>query len=1145
MVSIFSDTSKSIAAPACPAPSAGRQGRRSLAAAEPTEQRTPGPGSRAPRSARPPVLHHYPERVALQPSLDRRGLTWGLVAVALTLALTFVGSDGLVWFDAALVGYLFGLIFAVFGVVYRYAVWLRRPPTAMLNRRGWDAFRQRKGANLAALPALVGTQLIAQGFIRRRSRTRWLAHQLVFWGCILAALVTFPLTLGLLHFESVGQQADRYQVYLSRVGTLRFDADSVLGWLIFHALDIAAVLVLAGVFIFLRRRLRDPGALAIERGNDFLALAGLFAVSVTGLFLTVSSIWLEGRFYSALNTMHALTVILGLMYIPFGKLFHIFQRPGNLGVAYYKRANADGPPARLPPLRRARSPAPSRSPTSRRCSRRSASTTSSTAAATTRTPARAAAAPRSPSPSRPESAGSADGPPADHRGGADRPLRPAPQRGAARGLGRRARGRPRRQHALLLLRPAVRDQAQGPRQRGRRLRAVVRVPVQRGQALPEGRQALPPGQPPRPAAAPAGARPRRAGGFRRVTWDQALDRVVGEIRRIQQAYGNDAFAMLSGVSLTNEKSYLIGKFARLALRTANLDYNGRYCMVSAGTGNKKALGIDRSSNPWSDIPLADVVWIAGSNVAETFPITTSYIWQARDRGAKLIVQDPRVVPAGPHRRPLPRRPSGHRLGVVRRRAARADPPRLARPRVHRRPHRRLRRGRRRRRRHDPAWAAGITGVPAARIEQAAEWWGTAATGMLLHARGIEQHTKGVDNVLAAINLGLATGKFGKPGCGVSTITGQGNGQGGREHGHKCDQLPGNRDITNPEHRAHVASVWGCDESEIPGKGIPAQEIIEAIHAGEIKGLLSICFNPAVSAPDANFTAEALDRLEFYAVIDFFLSESAHHADVVLPGSLHEEDEGTSTSGEGRIIKINAAVDPPGEARRDWEILVDLAERLGRGRYFPYREHRGDLRGAPPRIEGRHRRLLRGHVAAHRGRDGPVLADPRDRAPGHAPALRGRHASSIPTAGPASTACAFKESAEVVDDEYPVWLTTGRVVSQYLSGTQTRRIGGLVAQYPEPLCEMHPRLAEQVGVDDGDLVTVTSRRGDDHPAGQRRDDDPARHGLHPVPLARRQGRQPAHQPGRRPARQDARVQGGRGRASTARGRRTDRRTTEPT
>jgi hypothetical protein len=278
-------------------------------------------------------------------ALERRGVLWGLVGVAIVVAITFIGSDGLVWFDAALIGYLFGIVFMVFGVAYRYTVWVQRPPTAMLRLRGRETFRGRTARNAAALPGLVGSRLLAQGFIRRRSRSRWIAHQLVFWGCVLAGLITFPLTMGLLHFESVGQQGDRYQVYLSRIGTLRFDAESILGWLLYHGLDIAAVLVLAGVFIFLRRRLRDPGALATERSGDFLALAGLFAVSVTGLFLTVSSVWLEGRFYAALNTLHALTVILGLMYIPFGKFFHIFQRPANLGVEYYKRANAEGPGA--------------------------------------------------------------------------------------------------------------------------------------------------------------------------------------------------------------------------------------------------------------------------------------------------------------------------------------------------------------------------------------------------------------------------------------------------------------------------------------------------------------------------------------------------------------------------------------------------------------------------------------------------------------------------------------------------------------------------------------------------------------------------------------------------------------------------------
>lgn len=276
--------------------------------------------------------------------IDSRSAFIGTVLVLLALLLAVIGSGNLRWFDAALVGYLFGTLFAIFGVTYRYLIWLKRPPTAMMNRRGWEAFRQqgKRGSNAVALPGLVANDLLAQNFIRKRSVSRWMAHQLVFWGCILAALVTFPLVLGLLHFESVGDNGRRYEAYAGSIATISFDSRSVLGWLMFHALDISAVLVLAGVFIFLSRRLRDPGALAVERSNDFLPLAGLFAVSVTGLALTASNLFMEGRFYVFLNTVHALTVTLGLMYIPFGKLFHIFQRPAQLGVSYYKKAGAAG-----------------------------------------------------------------------------------------------------------------------------------------------------------------------------------------------------------------------------------------------------------------------------------------------------------------------------------------------------------------------------------------------------------------------------------------------------------------------------------------------------------------------------------------------------------------------------------------------------------------------------------------------------------------------------------------------------------------------------------------------------------------------------------------------------------------------------------
>ena len=452
-----------------------------------------------------------------------------------------------------------------------------------------------------------------------------------------------------------------------------------------------------------------------------------------------------------------------------------------------------------------------------------------------------------------------------------------------------------------------------------------------------------------------------------MSWDHALDRTVAEIRRIQAEHGNDAFAMLSGVSLDNEKSYLIGKFARLALGTANLDYNGRLCMVSAGVANKRALGIDRASNPWSDIPLAEVVFVIGANIAECAPITTSWIWRARDNGAKLIVADPRVTPDGPHRRPVPRpatrdptrRCSGRcctcsssATGSTTTSSATTPTGFEEAAAGGRRPHAEV--GRADHRRAGGAHRAGRRVVGHRRRR-----------GCCCTPEGSSTSPRASRTCGPCINLGLATGKYGKPGCGVTTITGQGNGQGGREHGHKCDQLPGNRDITNPEHRAYIASVWGCDVDEIPGKGLTAQEIVEAIHRGEIKGLLSICFNPVVSLPDTAFTKEALDKLEFYAVIDFFLSETAFHADLVLPGSLHEEDEGTSTNVEGRVIKLNPSKTPPGNARLDWEILCDIAAPPRQGPLLPVRQRRGDVRGAARRIEGRQRRLRRHHLGAGR------------------------------------------------------------------------------------------------------------------------------------------------------------------------------------
>jgi assimilatory nitrate reductase catalytic subunit len=564
-------------------------------------------------------------------------------------------------------------------------------------------------------------------------------------------------------------------------------------------------------------------------------------------------------------------------------------------------------------------------------------------------------------------------------------------------------------------------------------------------------------------------------GYEPISWDAALDRVVSQIRRIQEEYGKDAFALLTGASLTNEKAYLMGKFARVALQTANIDYNGRLCMVSAGAASKKVFGIDRSANPWSDIPKAKVILVAGANVAECAPITTDYLWQARDNGAKLIVLDPRLTPIARNADLFIPVRSGGDIGVF-----------------HGMMRILIQRGwidreyidnytagfdeyARVVEKYTPEYASQIAGVPAALIIKAAEMWGPAPTSFLLHARGIEHHSKGVENCIAAIQLVLATGRIGREGCGYAMITGQGNGQGAREQGQKCDQLPGNRDISDPAARKYIAGVWAVPEESIPGKGLSAVPLVEAIHDGKIKGLISICFNPTVSLPDANYVCAALEKLEFYANIDFFLSETARYADIVLAGSLMEEDEGTTTNVEGRVIHHRKAVNPPEDAREDWRIICEIAKRLGKGDKFNY--------ASPHDIFEELRVASKGGVSDYYGitwervdaENGVFWPCPEIGHPG-TPRLYEDKRFHHPDGRAHFHPVDWRPSAEMPDDEYPIILTTGRVVSHFLSGSQTRRIGALLDQYPQPRCEMHPRLAEKLGIIDGDFVKVESRRG---------------------------------------------------------------------
>jgi len=568
---------------------------------------------------------------------------------------------------------------------------------------------------------------------------------------------------------------------------------------------------------------------------------------------------------------------------------------------------------------------------------------------------------------------------------------------------------------------------------------------------------------------------KRNGNFERASWNEALDLIVAKFKGLQEKYGKDSLAVYSGSSLTTEKTYLVGKFARLGLQTRYIDYNGRLCMASAAGGNNKAFGIDRAANPWSDIPHAEVLMIAGANCAETFPILNGFLWKQRDNGGVWIVIDPRETPTARqgdlHLQLKPGTDVAVANGILNvlineslidqvfidnrtndweaAKAAALNYP--------------------------PDVASEISGVPAEKIIQAAHLYGRAKTGMIMHARGIEHHSNGTENVLSYINIALATGKIGSEGRGYGTITGQGNGQGGREHGQKADQLPGYRSMLNPEHRKYIAEVWGIDESEMPEPGVSAVELFNKMREGEIKGLLSICSNMMVSLPDTNKVRESLEGLEFNVCIDFFLSESARYADVVLPGTTWSEDEGTTTSGEGRVIKINKAIDPPGEARQDWRTLQEIAHRMGRGKYFQFE--------SPREIFDELRVASKGGKADYFGityekidkQDGVFWPCPTEESTGTPRLFEERFAHDDGKAK--FHAIEYKGAAEKPDEEYPLIFSSGRIVHQYLSGNQTRRIGFLVQQCPEPFVEIHPETAMKYKINDGERVKVISRRGE--------------------------------------------------------------------
>ncbi|HEX2881295.1 MAG TPA: molybdopterin-dependent oxidoreductase, partial [Polyangiaceae bacterium] len=543
-----------------------------------------------------------------------------------------------------------------------------------------------------------------------------------------------------------------------------------------------------------------------------------------------------------------------------------------------------------------------------------------------------------------------------------------------------------------------------------------------------------------------------------ASWANALNFIADKLTSLRDRYGAAALGAFGSGALTNEKAYLLGKFVRVVLKSPNIDYNGRYCMSSAAAGQNRAFGIDRGLPfPVADIAETKALMLWGANCAETLPPIMQWIYEHKDRGGRLIVVDPRLTDtaraATLHLQLTPGTDLALANGLLHlaireklidldyiaqrtegwddvRRSLLTSPPDVV---------------------------ERITGVAIEHQLRALRMLADNESSMALSGRGPEQQSKGADTVMALINLMLALGKVGKPFSGYGCLTGQGNGQGGREHGQKADQLPGYRLIENPAHRAAIAKVWGIDPKELPGKGKSAYELLDALGpSGGIRSLLVFGSNVAVASPHASNIVKKLESLDLLVVCDAFQNETSAAAHAILPTTQWAEEEGTMTNLEGRVLLRQKVIDAPANVKSDIDVLCALAQRLGHSQGFQFsstREVFDELRRATAGGIADYSGISYEKITANQGVFWPC---PSDEHPG-TPRLFADQFMH-PGGRARFNAVRYRPAAEVPDEAYPLYFTTGRYKEHYNSGAQTRLVSKLLDAKPEPKVQIHPDLA---------------------------------------------------------------------------------------
>ena len=574
---------------------------------------------------------------------------------------------------------------------------------------------------------------------------------------------------------------------------------------------------------------------------------------------------------------------------------------------------------------------------------------------------------------------------------------------------------------------------------------------------------------------------------RPVDWALALDTVAERLARIVERHGPDAVAFYISGQLLTEDYYVFNKLAKGLLGTNNIDTNSRLCMSSAVTGYKLALGADGPPTCYEDLELAKTVLFAGSNAAYAHPVLFRRLEAARaaDPDVRWIVVDPRrtdtAAMADLHLAIQPGTDvalfngmlhhlvweglldqafiDAHTSGFPALKALLRD--------------------------YTPRMAAEICGIPAQDLVTAAEWFGRSPAALSLYCMGLNQSAHGTDKNLALIQLHLATRQIGRPGAGPFSLTGQPNAMGGREVGGMATMLAAHREINDEDHRAEVEALWKLAPGSLSGKpGLAAVELFEAVRAGKVKAVWIACTNPVHSMPDIGQVREALQRAEYVIVQEAFAdTDTVPYADALLPASSWGEKEGTVTNSERRISRVRAAVPAPGQARADWWIVREVARRIEARLGAPGSEPLFQA-DAPAAIFDEHRALTVGRDLDIGGLDYARL---ESEGPQQWPFPAGGSAGQARryTDGVFATAdgrarfhaTAYKPVAEPTSARYPLRLLTGRLRDQWHGMSRTGRVPQLFAHSPEPGLRMHPDDAVRRGLKAGELVRISSKRGE--------------------------------------------------------------------